>query len=207
MICNYLAFEGIDGSGKSSLIKRLSAVLSNQQIENKIVREPGGTKVGEGVRELLLSHDYEVDALTEALLFCSQRSQLIAEVIKPEVNKGIKILSDRSAYSSVAYQGVGRGLGYETIYQLNDIAVNSFWPEKVVLLDIDPKISLSRQKVADRIGSDKVDFFNKVREGYLRLADEFDNNFLIINAEEDLELNLKRICTWLKVDNSKYFPP
>jgi dTMP kinase len=203
MICNYLAFEGIDGSGKSSLIKRLSELLSNQQIDNKIVREPGGTKVGEGVRELLLSHDYEVDALTEALLFCSQRSQLIAEVIKPEVNKGIKILSDRSAYSSVAYQGVGRGLGYETIYQLNDIAVNSFWPEKVVLLDIDPKISLSRQKVADRIGSDKVDFFNKVREGYLRLADEFDNNFLIINAEEDLELNLKRICTWLKVDNSK----
>ena len=203
MICNYLAFEGIDGSGKSSLIKRLSEVLSNQQIENKIVREPGGTKVGEGVRELLLSHDYEVDALTEALLFCSQRSQLIAEVIKPEVNKGIKILSDRSAYSSVAYQGVGRGLGYETIYQLNDIAVNSFWPEKVVLLDIDPKISLSRQKVADRIGSDKVDFFNKVREGYLRLADEFDNNFLIINAEEDLELNLKRIFTWLKVANSK----
>ena len=202
MICNYLAFEGIDGSGKSSLIKRLSELLSNQQIDNKIVREPGGTKVGEGVRELLLSHDYEVDALTEALLFCSQRSQLIAEVIKPEVNKGIKILSDRSAYSSVAYQGVGRGLGYETIYQLNDIAVNSFWPEKVVLLDIDPKISLSRQKVADRIGSDKVDFFNKVREGYLRLADEFDNNFLIINAEENLELNLKRICTWLKVDNS-----
>ena len=203
MICNYLAFEGIDGSGKSSLIKGLSEVLSNQQVENKIVREPGGTKVGEGVRELLLSHDYEVDALTEALLFCSQRSQLVSEVIKPEINKGTKILSDRSAYSSVAYQGVGRGLGYETIYQLNDIAVNSFWPEKVVLLDIDPKISLSRQKIADRIGSDKVDFFNKVREGYLRLADEFDNNFLIINAEEDLELNLKRICTWLKVDNSK----
>jgi len=203
MICNYLAFEGIDGSGKSSLIKRLSEVLTNKQVSNKIVREPGGTKVGEGVRELLLSHDYEVDALTEALLFCSQRSQLIAEVIKPEVNKGIKILSDRSAYSSVAYQGVGRGLGYKTIYQLNDIAINSFWPEKIVLLDIDPKISLSRQKVADRIGSDKVDFFNRVREGYLRLADEFDNNFLIINAEEDLEQNLKKICTWLKIDNSK----
>ena len=203
MICNYLAFEGIDGSGKSSLIKGLSEVLSNQQVENKIVREPGGTKVGEGVRELLLSHDYEVDALTEALLFCSQRSQLVSEVIKPEINKGTKILSDRSAYSSVAYQGVGRGLGYETIYQLNDIAVNSFWPEKVVLLDIDPKISLSRQKIADRIGSDKVDFFNNVREGYLRLAEQFDNNFLIINAEEDLKQNLQRICTWLKVDNSK----
>ena len=126
MICNYLAFEGIDGSGKSSLIRSLSEILTSQHIDNKIVREPGGTKVGEGIRELLLSHEYDVDALTEALLFCSQRSQLVTEIIKPEINKGTKILSDRSAYSSVAYQGVGRGLGYETIYQLNDIAVNSF---------------------------------------------------------------------------------
>jgi dTMP kinase len=203
MICNYLAFEGIDGSGKSSLIRSLSEILTSQHIDNKIVREPGGTKVGEGIRELLLSHEYDVDALTEALLFCSQRSQLVTEIIKPEINKGTKILSDRSAYSSVAYQGVGRGLGYETIYQLNDIAVNSYWPEKVVLLDIDPTISLSRQRVADRIGSDKVDFFKKVREGYLRLAEEFENNFLIINAEEDLNDNLQKICTWLKVENSK----
>tara|TARA_B100001093_G_scaffold87774_1_gene79731 strand:- start:1184 stop:1795 length:612 start_codon:yes stop_codon:yes gene_type:complete len=203
MICNYLAFEGIDGSGKSSLIRSLSEILTSQNIDNKIVREPGGTKVGEGIRELLLSHEYDVDALTEALLFCSQRSQLVTEIIKPEINKGTKILSDRSAYSSVAYQGVGRGLGYETIYQLNDIAVNSYWPEKVVLLDIDPTISLSRQRVADRIGSDKVDFFKKVREGYLRLAEEFENNFLIINAEEDLNDNLQKICTWLKVENSK----
>ena len=203
MICNYLAFEGIDGSGKSSLIRSLSEILTSQHIDNKIVREPGGTKVGEGIRELLLSHEYDVDALTEALLFCSQRSQLVTEIIKPEINKGTKILSDRSAYSSVAYQGVGRGLGYETIYQLNDIAVNSYWPEKVVLLDIDPTISLSRQRVADRIGSDKVDFFKKVREGYLRLAEEFENNFLIINAEEDLSDNLQKICMWLKVENSK----
>lgn len=203
MICNYLAFEGIDGSGKSSLIRSLSEILTSQHIDNKIVREPGGTKVGEGIRELLLSHEYDVDALTEALLFCSQRSQLVTEIIKPEINKGTKILSDRSAYSSVAYQGVGRGLGYETIYQLNDIAVNSYWPEKVVLLDIDPTIALSRQRVADRIGSDKVDFFKKVREGYLRLAEEFENNFLIINAEEDLSDNLQKICTWLKVENSK----
>ena len=203
MICNYLAFEGIDGSGKSSLIRSLSEILTSQNIDNKIVREPGGTKVGEGIRELLLSHEYDVDALTEALLFCSQRSQLVTEIIKPEINKGTKILSDRSAYSSVAYQGVGRGLGYETIYQLNDIAVNSYWPEKVVLLDIDPTISLSRQRVADRIGSDKVDFFKKVREGYLRLAEEFENNFLIINAEEDLSDNLQKICMWLKIENSK----
>lgn len=202
MICNYLAFEGIDGSGKSSLIKGLSEVLSNQQVENKIVREPGGTKVGEGVRELLLSHDYEVDALTEALLFCSQRSQLVSEVIKPEINKGTKILSDRSAYSSVAYQGVGRGLGYEKVYELNDFALSSYWPEKVVLLDIDPEISLSRQKIADRIGSDKVSFFNKVRDGYLQLAEDFSDKFLVINAEDSKQENFTKVSEWLDLAKS-----
>ena len=134
MNCDYVAFEGIDGSGKSSIIEQLSKILDENKIENKLVREPGGTKVGEGIRELLLSHDYKVDPLTEALLFCAQRSQLVNELIKPSIQNEIKILSDRSAYSSVAYQGVGRELGYEKIYQLNDIAIGGFWPEKVVLL-------------------------------------------------------------------------
>ena len=173
MNCDYVAFEGIDGSGKSSIIEQLSKILDENKTENKIVREPGGTKVGEGIRELLLSHDYKVDPLTEALLFCAQRSQLVNELIKPSIQNEIKILSDRSAYSSVAYQGVGRELGYEKIYQLNDIAVGGFWPEKVVLLDIDPLVSLDRQKVADRIGSDKIEFFQNIRKGYLKLSEEF----------------------------------
>ena len=203
MNSNYIAFEGIDGSGKTSIIENLSDILNSQNKEHTIVREPGGTSVGEGIRELLLSHDYKVNPLAEALLFCAQRSQLIEEVVLPSVNNGLIVLSDRSAYSSVAYQGEGRGLGYEKIYQLNDISIQSNWPERVVLLDIDPEVSLSRQQVADRIGSDKVEFFQKVRTGYLKLAEEFKDSFIILNAENNIEVNIEAICNWLEIDNSK----
>ncbi len=203
MNSNYIAFEGIDGSGKTSIIENLSDILNSQNKEHTIVREPGGTSVGEGIRKLLLSHDYQVNPLAEALLFCAQRSQLIEEVVLPSLNNGVVVLSDRSAYSSVAYQGEGRGLGYEKIYQLNDISIQSNWPERVVLLDIDPEVSLSRQQVADRIGSDKVEFFQKVRKGYLNLAEEFKDSFLILNAENNIEVNIEAICNWLEIDNSK----
>ena len=111
-------------------------------------------------------------------------------------------MSERIAYSSVAYQGVGRELGYEKIYQLNDIAVGGFWPEKVVLLDIDPLVSLDRQKVADRIGSDKIEFFQNIRKGYLRLSEEFSESFLVLDAEKNLEANLMKICNWLGIDKA-----
>ena len=202
MNCDYVAFEGIDGSGKTSIIEQLSKILDEKKIENKIVREPGGTKVGEGIRELLLSHDYKVSPLTEALLFCAQRSQLVNELIKPSIQNGIKILSDRSAYSSVAYQ-VWKRIRLWKIYQLNDIAIGGFWPEKVVLLDIDPLVSLHRQKVADRIGSDKIEFFQRIREGYLRLSNEFLENFLVLDAENSLEENLFMVRDWLGIDKAK----
>ena len=111
MNTDYLAFEGVDGSGKTSYIEALSSHLEKKSINFKIVREPGGSKLGEGIRDLLLSHEYTVEPLTEALLFSANRANLISEIIKPSIENGIKIISDRSAYSSVAYQGVGRGLG------------------------------------------------------------------------------------------------
>ena len=203
MISNYIAFEGIDGSGKTSIIEKLSDILNSQNKEHTIVREPGGTSVGEGIRKLLLSHDYQVNPLAEALLMSASRAQLIQEIVKPTLNSGKIVITDRSAYSSVAYQGVGRELGYKEIYELNDLAIESFWPKKVVLLDIDPKISLSRQKIADRIGSGEIEFFQKIRNGYLKLAKEFENDFLVLNAEHNVEENIESICNWLEIDNSK----
>ena len=202
MISNYIAFEGIDGSGKTSIIEKLSDILNSQNKEHTIVREPGGTSVGEGIRKLLLSHDYQVNPLAEALLMSASRAQLIQEIVKPSLNSGKIVITDRSAYSSVAYQGVGRELGYKEIYELNDLAIESFWPKKVVLLDIDPKISLSRQKIADRIGSGEIEFFQKIRNGYLKLAKEFENDFLVLNAEHNVEENIESICNWLEIDNS-----
>lgn len=203
MISNYIAFEGIDGSGKTSIIEKLSDILNSQNKEHTIVREPGGTSVGEGIRKLLLSHDYQVNPLAEALLMSASRAQLIQEIVKPSLNSGKIVITDRSAYSSVAYQGVGRELGYKEIYELNDLAIESFWPKKVVLLDIDPKISLSRQKIADRIGSGEIEFFQKIRNGYLKLAKEFENDFLVLNAQHKVEENIESICNWLEIDNSK----
>ena len=199
----FITFEGIDGSGKTSIIEKLSDILNSQNKEHTIVREPGGTSVGEGIRKLLLSHDYQVNPLAEALLMSASRAQLIQEIVKPSLNSGKIVITDRSAYSSVAYQGVGRELGYKEIYELNDLAIESFWPKKVVLLDIDPKISLSRQKIADRIGSGEIEFFQKIRNGYLKLAKEFENDFLVLNAEHNVKENIESICNWLEIDNSK----
>ena len=202
MNCSYLAFEGIDGSGKTSLIDELSKKLTESNVDFNIVREPGGSKLGEGIRELLLSHDYDVDPTSEALLMSASRAQLIQEIVKPAINNGQVVITDRSAYSSVAYQGVGRDLGYQKIYELNDLAIDSFWPEKVILLDIDPKISLSRQKVADRIGSGEISFFNKVRDGYLQLAEDFSDKFLVLNAEDSQQQNFKKASEWLDLAKS-----
>ena len=202
MNCSYLAFEGIDGSGKTTLINELSNKLTESNVDFKIVREPGGSKLGEGIRELLLSHDYNVEPTSEALLMSASRAQLIQEIVKPAINNGQLVITDRSAYSSVAYQGVGRDLGYQKIYELNDLAIDSFWPEKVILLDIDPKVSLSRQKVADRIGSGEISFFNKVRDGYLKLADDFSDKFLVLNAEDSQQQNFKKASEWLDLAKS-----
>ncbi|MDC0051417.1 MAG: dTMP kinase [Candidatus Actinomarina sp.] len=202
MNCSYLAFEGIDGSGKTTLIDELSKKLTESNVDFNIVREPGGSKLGEGIRELLLSHDYDVDPTSEALLMSASRAQLIQEIVKPAINNGQVVITDRSAYSSVAYQGVGRDLGYQKIYELNDLAIDSFWPEKVILLDIDPKISLSRQKVADRIGSGEISFFNKVRDGYLQLAEDFSDKFLVLNAEDSQQQNFKKASEWLDLAKS-----
>ena len=202
MNCSYLAFEGIDGSGKTTLINELSNKLTESNVDFKIVREPGGSKLGEGIRELLLSHDYNVEPTSEALLMSASRAQLIQEIVKPAINNGQLVITDRSAYSSVAYQGVGRDLGYQKIYELNDLAIDSFWPEKVILLDIDPKVSLSRQKVADRIGSGEISFFNRVRDGYLQLAEDFSDKFLVLNAEDSQQQNFKKASEWLDLAKS-----
>ena len=200
MNTDYVAFEGVDGSGKTSYIEALSSHLEKKSIDFKVVREPGGSKLGEGIRERLLSHEYKVETLTEALLFSANRANLVREIIKPSIKNGIKIISDRSAYSSVAYQGVGRELGFDRIYEINDIAVEGYWPEKVILLDIDPEVSLKRQKINDRIGSSELDFFKKVREGYLQLSEKFNENFLVVDATLDLTENSKTIYKWLELD-------
>ena len=186
MAGHYIALEGIEGTGKSTVVERLAAHLNSTGRPSIVVREPGGTSVGEGIRELLLHGDH-IEPWTEALLFAAQRSQLVAEVVRPALAEGTWVVSDRTVYSSLAYQGGGRSLGVETVRTVNAAGLLGTWPEIVILLELDPAIGLARQAIADRIGAEGVDFQRKVGETFTALAAMEPDVFRIVPADRALD--------------------
>jgi dTMP kinase len=186
MAGHYIALEGIEGTGKSTVVERLAAHLNSTGRPSIVVREPGGTSVGEGIRELLLHGDH-IEPWTEALLFAAQRSQLVAEVVRPALAEGTWVVSDRTVYSSLAYQGGGRRLGVETVRTVNAAGLLGTWPEIVILLELDPAIGLARQAIADRIGAEGVDFQRKVGETFTALAAMEPDVFRIVPADRALD--------------------
>lgn len=186
MSARYIALEGIEGTGKSSVALRLAEHLRAGGRQVIVVREPGGTPPGEGIRDLLL-HGDDLEPWTEALLFAAQRAQLAAEVVRPALAAGTWVISDRSVYSSLAYQGGGRGLGVEQVRAVNAAGLLGTWPELVVLLEIDPAIGLSRQRVADRIGAEGVRFQQRVADTFEALAEAEPDAFRSVAADRPLE--------------------
>ena len=186
MSARYIALEGIEGTGKSSVALRLAEHLRAGGRQVIVVREPGGTPPGEGIRDLLL-HGDDLEPWTEALLFAAQRAQLAAEVVRPALAAGTWVISDRSVYSSLAYQGGGRGLGVEQVRAVNAAGLLGTWPELVVLLEIDPAMGLSRQRVADRIGAEGVRFQQRVADTFEALAEAEPDAFRSVAADRPLE--------------------
>jgi dTMP kinase len=179
-----LAIEGGDGSGKSTVASALSERLASRGHRTLIVREPGGTPLGEAIRALLLDGS-DMSAWTEALLFAAQRAQLVSEVVAPALADGTWVISDRTYYSSIAYQGGGRDLGVDLVRQVNEIAVQGVEPDLVFVLDVDVDVALARQHRPDRIGSEASSFHRAVHAAYRSLAaDEPDRVFLIDNSVE-----------------------
>lgn len=125
----FICFEGIDGSGKTTQIKLLQEYLSQLRVEHIIVREPGGTKAGEEIRNILLHSDFRLQPESELLLFMAARAQIVREVIRPALEKGLVVLADRFMDSSLAYQGIGRSIGIEIVRTINGFAVGSTIPE------------------------------------------------------------------------------
>jgi dTMP kinase len=166
----YLALEGIEGAGKSSVAGTVAQRLEAHGVEVLRVREPGGTPTGERIRSLLLEPGGEVSPWTEAMLFAASRSQLAASVVAPALAAGTWVVSDRSVYSSLAYQGGGRRLGIDAVRTVNESGLGSVWPELVVLLRLDPEEGLRRQAVSDRIGGETVAFQRRVSEAFDTLA-------------------------------------
>ena len=208
-----ITFEGIDGSGKSTQIKLISDILHKNNINNIVIREPGGTKISEKIRDILLDNDNTISKYTEALLFLSSRSQLVNEVIKPALDRGCYILCDRYIDSTIAYQGYGRGIDLSQIKVLNDLAIESIYPDITFILDININTSLSRRltKSKDRMEQVNKNFLIKVRKAYLKIANDDKkrcivvdcNNKSIIDINNELvssmNLRYEGIVQWKKV--------
>lgn len=187
MTQRYVAFEGIDGAGKTTVATRVAAGLRARGFDVLSVREPGGTPTGEAIRGILLGLGGVVGDWAEALLFAAARSQLAAEVVGPALAAGRTVVSDRSVYSSLAYQGGARGLGIEEVRAVNAAGLGGVWPETVVLLRVEPGRGFAREEEANRISEAGLAFQVKVAEAYDRLAADEPGRFVVVDAGRGLE--------------------
>ena len=184
----FITFEGADGCGKTTQIELLNKYLQEKGFKTLVTREPGAKGLGEKLREILLNYDGEVSPNCESFLFLADRAQHVDCVIKPALKDGVIVLCDRHTDSTVAYQGHGRQLDIEQIKKLNEIAVNGLKPDLTIVFDIDIETSMQRVgKTKDRMESAGMDFFNRVRNGYLAIAKEEPNRVKVINSADTIE--------------------
>ena len=187
----FISMEGPDGSGKSTQIELLKKYFEDKGIKCVITREPGGTRISEAVRGIILNKDYtEMDYMTELLLYASARAQLVSEVILPALEEGKCVISDRFVDSSAVYQGIARGLGVETVYEINKYATRNRFPDKTFLLDLPAEVGIARkkdQKDLDRMELEKLSFHEKVAQGYREMADRDSERIVRIDATKSVE--------------------
>ena len=184
-----ISFEGSEGSGKSTQLIRLAAHLQKLRRDVITVREPGGTEIGEQIRNIIVhnSRGDEMCAETELLLFAASRAQLVREIIAPALIAGKIVLSDRFLDSSTVYQGIGRNLALDPVHQINRFAVGNVMPDLTVIIDVPIKVGLARIRqratdLPDRMERENVDFYTKVREGYLLLAKGLPERFIVVDG-------------------------
>lgn len=186
----FITFEGLDFCGKSTQVKLLENYLNENNIQLKLIREPGGTSISEKVRDILLDKkNSEMTIETELILFAASRSQLVNQVILPALNKNIFVISDRFHDSSIAYQAFGRGIDLDFVVNLQNFVIGKAIPDITFYLDITVEEMLLRKKAfkqIDRIESSENDFYKKVREGYLYLSEKH-NRFRKIDGTLPIE--------------------
>ena len=196
LVGKLITFEGIDGAGKSTQIQLLEAEFNKLGILYKTFREPGGTDLSEKIREILLDKDnLELYSNAESLLFAAARAQLIVEQIKPAIAKGECVICDRFTDSTIAYQGHGRGLNIKNLEMINNIATEGLTPDITFILDIDPGKASERMRAEspDRMEAAGIDFFQKIRQGYHQIMEQFPYRCIVINAEQSQENISKEI--------------
>jgi len=188
---SFVSFEGIDGCGKSTLLAHLSAWLEELGVIHIKTREPGGTRLGETLRDVLLDSSFsEMHPWTEILLYAASRAQHVKEVIRPALERGVWVLSDRYADATLAYQGYGRGLDLGRLHRIHEWTTDGLWPDVTVLLDCDVAKAFERRKnrsgASDRVELQNESFHERVRAGYLELAAAAPHRFIVLDGGRPL---------------------
>ncbi len=184
----FITFEGADGCGKTTQLNLLKEYLEGKGYDVVLTREPGGRGLGEKVREILLNYDGVVSDRCESFLFLADRAQNIDIIVNPAVKQGKIVLCDRHTDSTVAYQGYGRGLDIEQINMLNNLATHNKKPDLTFVFDVDIETSMKRVgQNKDRMESSGMDFFNKVRQGYLKLAQNEPDRIKVIDSTKTID--------------------
>lgn len=193
----FITFEGLEGAGKSTQARRLFEVLKDKGYPVILTREPGGTPISDRIRELLIDHNHmDMLPMTELFLFAAARVQHVEKVIRPEIEEGRIVICDRFVDATVAYQAYGRQLPQNQVREINEASAWNVRPDITFLLDIEPPHGLSRvrsrvqenEKVADRMERESLEFFERVRRGYLDLAYEEPQRFRKIDSSLDLDV-------------------
>jgi dTMP kinase len=196
----FITFEGIDFCGKTTQAKKLAKYLKAKGHDTILMREPGGEKISEKIRKVLLSEkNQEITPLTELLLYIASRAQLTQRVILPSLAQEKIVICDRYSDSTLAYQGYGRGLNKNMIKYLNQVSSSGLYPDLTILLDVPVEVSLKRKakeaknKGGDRLEREKIEFHRKVRDGYLKIAKRNKKRIKIVDGRGNIE------STWQKV--------
>jgi dTMP kinase len=189
----FITFEGPEGAGKTTIINMVTEEFLRLDLNFISTREPGGIRIAESIRNIILNpENTEMDKRTEALLYAAARRQHLAEKVLPALEEGKIVLCDRFIDSSLAYQGVGRGIGIDEIYKINEFAINGLMPQLTIYFDLDPQVGLQRVHQADereinRLDLEELDFHLKVQSGYSEIIKREPNRFKVIDASKSIE--------------------
>ncbi|MGE4571395.1 MAG: dTMP kinase [Candidatus Izemoplasmatales bacterium] len=188
----FITFEGTEGSGKTSVIKKVKIELENLGYKVLTTREPGGIKISEQIRSILLDKEnQEMDSKTEALLFAASRRQHLVEIIIPALKNGYVVLCDRFVDSSLIYQGIAREIGIDQVYNINYFAIEDALPDLTIFVDVRPEVGLERVfstpgREVNRLDLEDLDFHQKIYQGYLGLVQKYDR-IKCVNGEQSLD--------------------
>lgn len=189
-----ITFEGVEGSGKTTILHRLANYLEEKkQVQVLTTREPGGVPIAEEIRQLILNPAHTtMDGETEALLYAAARRQHLVEKVLPALQAGQYVLCDRFVDSSLAYQGYARGIGLEAIWQINQFAIGGLLPDLTILFDVDPLVGLARiranqEREVNRLDLENVEFHQRVYQGYQMVQKRFPDRIVRVDANQPIE--------------------